>query len=361
MRRAPARLCVVAVAAWVAACSPSPTGPDLPPPGDVAGRPGGIGSLDSIRYVVHVSIDGLRPDAVEVLGAELAPNLTRLRREGASTHNARTDPDIRTTLPNHVGQLSGRQALRSDGHGWTGNDGVEITETIHGQRGEYVASVFDVVHNHGLRTTAYVSKGKFWLFDWSYDAENGAPDNVGVDNGTDKIDRYTYHGNTKELTEKVVRDLQALPSHYTFLHLQDPDAAGHEFSWDLGQGSFYLDGVRRVDNRLGLLLDLIESHPVLIGRTALVVTSDHGGSDFNHAADEPEHYTIPFYVWGPGILPADLYAINGRRSDPGARYASGGGAPIWNGDAANVVLGLLGLPPVPRSTLGSRFPLAVTE
>ena len=346
----------------VAGCVSGPLAPILdldPRPDAVRQRVEGLGVADSVRYVIHVSVDGLRPDAVERLGASV-PAFTRLRTEGAWTHDARTDVDYRITLPNHAAQLTGRPVLGPDGHGWTVNTDPEPGVTLHSNRGAYVASVFDVVHDAGLRTAAYVSKSKFSLFDVSYDAEHGAPDETGDDDGRDKIDTFVYDPSTESLVRRVVADLQANPAAYTFVHLRDPDAAGHLFTWSMRRGSRYLRSVQDSDARIGTLLDTVESDPRLRGRTVVIVTADHGGTGRGHRADRELHYTVPFYVWGPGIDRADLYTLNPEREDPGARQVPFDAArqPVRNGDAANLSLAQLGLSPVPGSTIG-RKPLHI--
>ena len=349
-------LLAVAVPAGVAGCVSGPLAPlqDLDPrPDAVRQRAGGLGLADSVRYVVHVSADGLRPDAVERLGPAL-PAFTRLRTEGAWTHDARTDVDFRNTLPNHSAQLTGRPVLGPDGHGWTGNRTPGRGVTLHSNRGAYVASVFDVVHDAGLRTAAYVSKSKFSLFDASYGPEHGAPDVTGADDGRDKIDRFVFDADTEPLVAALADELRRDPAAYTFVHLRDPDAAGHRYRWSVRSGSRYLGAVRAVDARLAVILEVIESDPQLRGRTALVVTADHGGSGRFHGRDREEHFTVPLYVWGPGIDAADLYALNPGRQDPGDAQVPFDAArqPVRNGDAANLSLALLGLGPVPGSTIG---------
>ena len=327
---------------------------------EAAETPRGPGEGE-IRYVVHVSVDGLRPDAVtRQLGA--LPTFARLRAQAAFTDNARTDPDFSNTLPNHTAQLTGRGVTGPAGHGWDTNHDPGPAVTLHTNRGGYVASVFGVAHDHGLRTGLYASKAKFTLFDRSYGPDHGAPDTTGASDGRDKVDVFVYDPDAGDLVDRFVEDLEADPYGYAFVHLRDPDTAGHLYGWRLWGWHPYMRAVRRVDGYLGTILDAIESTPELAGHTALVVTADHGGRGHTHSAGDPQHYTVPFYVWAPGVPPGDLYALNADRVlDPeGARPGFGTALqPVRNGAAANVSLALLGLPPVPGSTINVRGELRV--
>ena len=361
--RRPARLALGLSFVLLSSCSLGPLAPVVELTPDAAGaarRAAALGSADSVRYVFHVSIDGLRPDAVERQPLDVLPHFTRLRREAAWTHNARTDADLRKTLPNHTTQFTGRPVLGEAGHRWTANTDPPRGATLHSNRGAYVASTFDVVHDAGLRTAAYVSKRKFSLFRLSYGADHGAPDQTGADDGRAKIDRFVNDGDTEALVRRLVAETRAEPAAYTFLHIRDPDWRGHIYGWSVRTGSRYMRAVQDADARLGQLFTLIDTDDRLRGRTALIVTADHGGSARSHYADRHPHYTIPFYVWGPGIPRADLYAVNPERADPGAEAPDYDAAqqPIRNGDAANLALSFLGLGPVPGSTIG-REPLAV--
>ncbi len=61
------------------------------------------------EYVIHISVDGLAPRCLETLLAEgKVPTFARLQKEGAWTHNARTDFDYTITLPNHTCMVTGR-------------------------------------------------------------------------------------------------------------------------------------------------------------------------------------------------------------------------------------------------------------
>ena len=196
----------------------------------------------------------------------------------------------------------------------------------------------------------------------SYDEAHGAPDTTGADDGRDKIDTFVYDEDTPEVVARFIADSRAEPYTYAFIHLRDPDATGHWLTWSVRSESRYMQAVQRADARIGEVMDFIESDPRLAGHTALIVTADHGGSGHSHYAEKVKHYTVPFYVWGPGIPAADLYALNeGIREDPGTENVGFDATlqPIRNGEAANLALSLLGLGPVPGSTLNEAEPLRV--
>jgi hypothetical protein len=308
----------------------------------------------------------VRPDALTVLGGEQVPNFFRLRREGVFTSNARADVDMTVTLPNHTCMITGRRVTGAEGHGWIVNTDPFPGMTLQKNRGTYVASLFDVAHDHGLRTGLFVSKTKFSLYDSSFDERNGAPDSVPPDDGQDKIDRFVVNEDTAALMSAFLAEETSTPFDVAMLHLRDPDTAGHASNWDLNAGSAYLDAVRHVDQLLGRLLEAVETTDSLKNRTWIVLTADHGGilGTIRHDVnDSPEDYTIPFVIWGPGVpAGADLYALNqGTRREPGHERIPYEEAvqPVRNGDAGNLVLSLLGLPAIPGSTLNQKQDLNV--
>ncbi len=316
-------------------------------------------------YVIHISVDGLRPDAITALGPANLPNFYRLRTQGAFTDNARSDYDYTVTLPSHTTQLTGRCVLGAAGHNWTSNGDPAPGQTLASNKGYYIAGVFDVAHDNGLRTGEFASKSSLSLFATSWDATNGAPDTNAVDNGRNKIDVYVNTSDTAALVNALVTNMTAQPFHYAFLHLVDPDVVGHSKGWDVTPGSDYSNIIKTMDSRLESIFSVMDGNSELTGRTAIVLTADHGGFGTDHSnAARPEDYTIPFYVWGPGVMPgADLYALNpGTRLDPGTNRPTYTAPlqPIRNGEAANVALSLLGLEPVPGSTINSSQDLRLT-
>lgn len=316
-----------------------------------------------VDHVIIVSVDGLRSDLIQQGSPEAYPGFARLLGEGASTLNARIDPDFSSTLPNHTAMVTGRYVLGSGGHGWTGNVDPPPGATLHGSG--YVASAFDVVHDRGGRTGLFASKTKFSLLDTSYNAANGALDVTGTDQGRDKIDVYSFAPNGSQILDAFVSQSEAAPFQLAMLHIAEPDIAGHALGWTEDDVSAYAYAVRLVDHLIADLLNYLETDSRYAGRTAVILTSDHGGTDFGHSAHTAAiNFTIPFLVWGGSVeAGGDLYAMSPARIDPGTSHltrAQDQAAPaIRNGDAANLAMGLLGLPPVVGSALNALQTLRV--
>ena len=124
------------------------------------------------QYVIVISVDGLGGtylgklfDGTATGGPFAIPNFTRMKNEGAGTLAAHIDNNNWETLPNHVSILTCRPRDGTNGHNWTSNSDPGVGQTIHSNKGAYVASVFDVAHDNGLKTGMYANKTKFMLFD----------------------------------------------------------------------------------------------------------------------------------------------------------------------------------------------------
>jgi len=303
---------------------------------------------DGVQHVVLVSLDGLNPAAITMLGPSGAPTFYRLMAEGASTLNARTTVERTQTLPNHASISSGRKVGLPGGHGVSFNE--DPGTTIHDSAGQYVASAFDVVHDNGGTTALMAGKDKFAFYDRSWAATTGAPDTTGPDNGRDKIDSYLKASSTTTTTT-VVSELGSAPRDFTFVHFHETDTAGHLSGWLSPE---YLAAVSAADAQVDRILDAVAADPDLADRTVVIVTTDHGGIGlFHNDATLAENYTVPLFVWGAGIdTGADLYALNPDRLDPGTTQPAYTAPvqPIRTGELANLVTELLGLGPVPGST-----------
>ena len=260
------------------------------------------------RHVVLVSIDGLRPDAID---ARATPTLHRLTREGSYSLAARTILPSKT-LPSHTSMLTG---LPPDRHGVSWNNGATARfDTVE------VPTIFSLARSRGYRTAAFFSKAKFhalqrpgtldysqapggWFGRWSSDRTVG------------DVEHY--------LDEKRPNVL--------FVHLSEPDHQGHRSAW---MSAAYRRAVTAADDAVAALLSAAD-RAYGEGNYSMIVTADHGGHGHGHGSDDPRDVTIPWIVWGRGVRPGELEA-----------------ASITTMDTASTVLWLLGLPE-PADWLGT--------
>lgn len=146
-------------------------------------------------------------------------------------------------------------------------------------------------------------------------------------------------------------------------HLRDPDSAGHNATWSLETDSDYLKAVIKIDSKITAVIDFISANTTYKDNTVVIVTSDHGGefgqtfhllSRSNGLLDSG---VVPFYVFGTKVpIATDLYSWNPSKThDPGSAHPRFTDTlqPVRNGDAANLILELPGLPNIPGSTINN--------
>lgn len=361
-----------------AAAAPSPTVPATtaaPPPAaaafPVVPTEPPAAATAQFRHVVVVSVDGLRPDAIDPRPEGRTPAIARMMR-GSGTLNARTDPEITVTLPNHIGMVTGRMMGGAVGHGWKLNDDRFFTkgdDTLHSKAGRYIAGMFDVAHDAGVATAMFASKLKFWLFPLSYDGSADAEYPAKPVHPRRTLELFVYAPRAADLSAQAAAWLgQRSGRSLAFVHFSDPDNQGHATGWVVEDGSPYLDAVARADAALGSLLAAVDSSERLRGTTAIILTTDHGGGAplLSHTVPwSPLNFRIPFLVWlGHDTPTQDLAALNrDTRAQPALDEHVDGDAPlqpIRNMEAGNLALQLLGLPPIPGSTCNAAQNLRVT-
>jgi hypothetical protein len=221
-----------------------------------------------IKYVVIISVDGLRPDALELADT---PTLDDLKTRGAYSPNAQTVL-CSYTLPSHASMLSG---VTPEKHGilwgtpyigWPGMNGPTL---------------FNVAHDAGLETAMVFGKQKL-----NYLVLQNSVDEL---RGTDAHD--------PEVKEQAVELIEAGLPDVLFIHFPDTDRVGHAYGW---MSSNQLYAVNFVDGLIGEIVAALDSGRYL-NNTLLIITSDHGGHGFKHGDDSPEDRTIPWLVVGPGV------------------------------------------------------------
>ncbi len=216
--------------------------------------------------VIVISCDGLRPDAIT---DATAPRIRALMRSGASAREALCDLPT-NTLPNHASMLTGLTARR---HGLLLN--TDLPGTIS------QPTMLDFAADAGLRTAFFVSKSKL-LFLAHPDA----------------IDTIVYEGDTTLLVEHLLPLITPGGPDLIFLHLRDPDSAGHRAGW---MSPEYLDAVTTMDVLIGRIIDAVDADGT---PTYIIITADHGGMGKTHFLNEPSVRRIPWIAAGPGIPPA---------------------------------------------------------
>ncbi len=257
---------VLALAGILAAWAPSDRG--APPAGAVT------------DHVIVISIDGLRPDAIERFGAG---RLQRLMREGAWSLEAQTIYPSKT-LPSHTSMLTG---VPPEQHGVTWNsDKTDVHGVVD------VTTVFEAAKRAGLGTAAFFSKSKF-----QHLQKPGTLDH------TQAPDGWT-HLLATQTVEDVVRYLRFERPNLLFVHIGEPDYAGHTVGWMSG---IYGWAVRRADAAVGEVLAAAD-RAYGRGNYTVVVTADHGGHGRDHGSADPRDMTIPWIAWGKGVQPGQLPA-----------------------------------------------------
>ena len=229
--------------------------------------------------VIVVSIDGLRPDAI---AAFKAPTLLRLMEEGSYTLSAKTILPS-TTLPSHTSMLTGEPPAR---HGVLWNNAInDAPGTIE------IPTIFGVARNHGYATAAFFSKSKF-----SHLQTPGTLDYTQAPGG------WFGKWSGSQTMRDVERHLLTAKPNLLFVHLTDPDSAGHQHGW---MSAAYGKGVLKADAAMARLIGA-SNKAYGVGQYTLIVTADHGGHGHDHGSDDPRDVTIPWIAWGDSVKPGQL-------------------------------------------------------
>lgn len=229
-------------------------------------------------HVVIISLDGLRPDAIQEFGAK---TILRLMREGSYTLNAQTILPSKT-LPSHTSMLTGVDA---DQHGITWNSD-ETDEHGHVD----VPTVFGLAKAAGLHTAAFFSKTKFHHLEKPRTLDYVKSPKGGLLTGRFSAER------TSQYVEDYLESTPIDPN-LIFVHIGEPDYAGHIFGW---MSPMYGKAVRQADEAVANVLDEANDR-FGAGNYTVIVTADHGGHGRDHGSSDPRDTTIPWIVWGKGV------------------------------------------------------------
>jgi len=249
--------------------------------------------------VLILSIDGFRPDAIELTPMR---NLQTLMQEAAYSLVAQTIFPS-STLPSHSSMLTG---LCPDKHGVDWNDYFPERGYANG------TDIFDLAHAAGLHTVMVVGKEKLRQV-----TEPGSTDVFEFINDRDTV-----------IAARVV-ELISQGFDLMFVHFPTPDWMGHEYGW-LSPEQFSV--LFRADEALQTILDALQATGMR-NDTLIIITADHGGHDTTHGTSQLEDMTIPWIIAGPGVHHAVL-ATSVNTTDTAATAAWALGLPLppdWDG------------------------------
>ena len=221
--RIPLAASVLVIALGGAACHARRVAAVSPPPAD---RPPTARPLTGA--VILVSIDGLRPDAI---AKYKATTLIRLIEGGSSSMSARTIMPSKT-LPSHTSMLTGELP---ECHGVLWNNGFSRRSIQIG-----IPTIFSEARSHGYTTAAFFSKSKF--------SHLQRPDSLDFSQAPGGW--FGLWSAARTMTD-VESHLAAHAPALLFVHLPDPDAAGHSRGW---MTAAYGNAVRRADEAVARLL-----------------------------------------------------------------------------------------------------------
>ncbi len=260
------------------------------------------------KRVIILSIDGLRPDAIELAPM---PNLMELMKNGAYSLTAQTIFPS-STLPSHASMLTG---LCPKKHGVDWNDYLPQRGIAQG------IDLFDIAQEAGLQTGMYVGKEKLQQV-----------------TAASSLDTFVWiNDRDKVVMETLLADFPA-DFDLLFIHFATTDDMGHVYGWLSPQ---QLSVIHRADEALGALLTALDEKG-LRDQTLLIITADHGGHGIRHGTNQPEDMTIPWIASGPRIQPGKLLTqVHTMDTAATAAYALGLTIPTeWDGVPVHEAFGL---------------------
>jgi len=236
-----------------------------------------FGQVGKINKVLIIGIDGCRPDA---LLAAVSPNMDKLWKEGAYTFQAKTD-EISSSGPAWSAMLTG---VWHQKHNVTNND-YENPDL------EHYPHFF-----HRIRQEKPDLK--------TYSVANWGPIHSILQEGdatytSSKISDALVAQEVASILEKEDVDVM-------FVQLDEVDGAGHRHDYTV-ESKKYLQAIERSDKQVGTMVSALGKRPSIEDENWLIILStDHGGSDFGHGKNIPDHTTVFFIASGPGAQQGEI-------------------------------------------------------
>jgi hypothetical protein len=255
------------VARQRAGAAPTTSGADTP------FRPAGIDAR-----VLIIGIDGL--GAAQLRGVRLE-HMGRLMQEGASTLHARgVLPTV--SSPNWASMIMGAPP---EFHGITSNEWTgrqpSIPPVAVTSAGRF-PSIFGVVR--AARPSAVIGVFHQWE-DFARLVEPGVADVI------------LHEDTARATTDRAIEFISSRRPTLTFVHLDLVDLEGHESGWSSAE---YAQAVQTADALVGRLVAALGDTGIE-DQTTVLISSDHGGTGWDHGAMTLGELEIPWIARGRGI------------------------------------------------------------
>jgi hypothetical protein len=235
---------------------------------DLQGQPSG--------RVLMIGIDGVRPDALEVAST---PNLDALMAMGFSTMDALND-DITMSGPGwssvHCGVRSGKHNVIDNSFsnqnflqypGW-----LSRIEALYPEWNTASICQWSPVNGEIVGTSA----------DWVLNTSSAAA-----------------------AAAAAVNRIENENPHAVFVHLDDPDYAGHSSGFSPTSPP-YLNAISEMDVQVGFMVSALQSRVNYAEENWMVlVTTDHGGSGTSHGGNTEEERRV-FIIASSPTLPVEV-------------------------------------------------------
>jgi len=231
----------------------------------------------TVNKVLIIGVDGCRPDAL--LMAE-TPNMDALWKNGAYSFHAKTD-EISSSGPAWSAMLIGAWHQKHNilNNEYEDPDLENYPHFFHRIRQE----------KPDLNT---------------YSVANWGPIHKILQEGD-----ATYTAclvNDKRVASKVASILKSQEVDVMFVQLDEVDGAGHRHDYSVASPK-YLKAIEKADRQVGKMVSALVKRKMYQQENWLIIVSaDHGGSNFGHGKNIPEHTTVFYIAAGESAVKGEI-------------------------------------------------------
>lgn len=233
--------------------------------------------VKKVKHVVLIGCDGF--GAYAVPDAKM-PNVKKLMESGSYSLNARC------VLPSSsaVNWASMLMGSGPTDHGYTEWDSKvpEIPSAVKTKYGIF-PTIFSVIREQkpAAKTAA--------IYSWG---------GIGPLLEKDAISIFVPgKGKDNFCTDTTVTIIKRDKPTFTFLHLSEPDGAGHSIGH---RTPGYYAELEKVDIRIGKIMQAVKDAGIE-DETIIILTSDHGGTGLGHGGKTTDEIFIPWVISGKGV------------------------------------------------------------